>query len=78
MLVKIFTLENGLEEIKDVIIIRIKSKEYNLLIMKDYMPIIGNINGSIEIETKNETIKKENILAYYVNRNNIFKLIIKE
>ena len=76
--VMIFTLKNGIEEINDVAIIRIISKDYNLLIMKDYMPIIGNIEGSVEIETKNETIKKNDIFAYYVNRNNVFKLIIKE
>ncbi len=78
MIVKIFTLKNGLEEIQDVRVIRILSKEYNLLIMKDYMPIIGNINGTIEIETSTETKKIDNLFAYYVNRNNVFKLIVKE
>ena len=78
MRVKIFTLKDGMEEINDVVLIRIISKDYNLLIMKDYMPIIGNIDGLIEIETKNEKIKKSDIFAYYVNRNNVFKLIIKE
>lgn len=78
MLVKILTLENGLEVINDVKLIRIKSDNYNLLIMKDYLSIIGQINGMIEIETLSETIKKENITAYYINNDNEFKLIIKE
>ena len=39
--VRIFDMEQGLSEYDDVKTIRIVSKDYNLLIMKDYMPIIG-------------------------------------
>ena len=35
MIVKIFTFKNGMEEIEEVTAIRIKSKDYNLLILKD-------------------------------------------
>ena len=35
--VRIFNIENGLREYKDIKIIRIISKDYNLLIMKDYI-----------------------------------------
>jgi len=78
ILVKILTISDGLEIIDNVKAIRIKSKDYNLLIMKDYLPIIGQIEGSIEIETIEKTFKKENIIAYYINNNNEFQLIIKE
>ena len=60
--VRIFDIENGLREYKDIKIIRIISKDYNLLIMKDYLPIIGEIEGSVDI--KNDDINlsfKENI-----------------
>ena len=50
--VRVFDLAHGLVEYDDIKFIRIVSKEYNLLIMKDYMPIIGEIDGSISI--KNE------------------------
>ena len=46
--VRIFDIENGLREYKDIKIIRIISKDYNLLIMKDYLPIIGEIEGSVD------------------------------
>ena len=36
MLVKIYSLLNGLSVLENVKVIRIKSKDYNLLIMKDY------------------------------------------
>ena len=42
--VRIFDMEKGLSEYDDVKTIRIVSKDYNLLIMKDYMPIIGEEN----------------------------------
>ena len=78
LIVKIFTISNGLEEIEQVKIIRIKSKEYNLLIMKDYLAMIGRVEGSVEIETEKETIRKENIEGYYIHQHNEFKLLIKE
>ncbi len=78
LIVKIFTISNGLEEIDQVKIIRIKSKEYNLLIMKDYLAMIGRVEGSVEIETEKETIRKENIEGYYIHQHNEFKLLIKE
>lgn len=78
MKVKIYSLTNGLEIYDDIKIIRIISEDYNLLILKDYMPIIGQINGSFEIE--GESIhKKINVdEAYYVNHENVFELLVKE
>ena len=78
MIVKIYSLSRGVENFTEVKAIRIKSKKYNLLIMKDYLPIIGEIDGSFEIEMENETKLIDPIKAYYVNQNNIFELIIKE
>ena len=45
--------------------------------MRDYLPVIGEVNGSVEIEGT-ESIKLENIKGYYINKNNEFSLIIKE
>lgn len=78
MKVKIYSLNNGLEVYDNIKIIRIISEDYNLLILKDYMPIIGQINGSFEIENEN-IHKKINVNeAYYVNHENIFEILIKE
>lgn len=72
------SLKDGLVIYKDVKIIRIKSKKYALTIMKDYLPIMGEIDGNIEIEFIDKTEKIENIIAYYVHEHNQFKLFIKE
>lgn len=77
MIVKIYTLKKGLEEIKDVNAIRIKSEDYNLLILKDYLSIVGKIKGSFEIETQENKYTYKDIKAYYMNHKNVFNIIIE-
>lgn len=77
LLVKVLNIENDTQVIENVKFVRILSKKYNLLIMRDYLPIIGEVNGSVEIEGE-ESLKYKNIKGYYMNKNNEFSLIIKE
>lgn len=77
MLIKIFTLKNGLEVIEDASAVRIVSKDYNLLILKDYVAIIGKVEGSIEIEYGENTKSLKDIVAYYICHNNVFNLMIE-
>ena len=56
MKVRVFDLKHGLVEYEDVKIVRIISKDYNLLIMIDYLPIIGEVEGSIDIQGDNVDI----------------------
>lgn len=76
--VKIFSLQSGLEILEDVKVIRIKSKDYNLLIMPDYMPLLGEIQGNIDFEKTSDSKSLNNISGYYMNTNNEFSLIVKE
>lgn len=76
--VRVLSMKKGLVEYKDVEFIRITSKDYNLMIMKDYLPVIGEINGKVEIKTLNDTVKIDNIVAYYIHKHNEFNLFIKE
>ena len=76
--VRILSMQDGLIEYNNVEFIRIISQKYNLLIMKDYLPIIGEIKGKIEIQNAKELIKLENITAYYIHKHNQFNLFIKE
>ena len=77
MKVRVFDL-NGLVEYENVKIVRIISKDYNLLIMKDYLPIIGEIEGSVDIKSEKEEVNLKNIKAFYMNSNNEFNLMIRE
>ena len=65
---------NNIDKVK---IIRIKDEKYNLLIMKDYWPVIGEINGSIYFDG-DESYAFENIKGFYMLSNNVFRLIIVE
>ena len=77
MLVKIFTLKNGLEVIENANAVRIISSDYNLLILKDYVAIIGKVEGVVEIESEGEKKELKDIIAYYVSHNNVFNLMIE-
>ena len=78
MKVRIFDLRKGLVEYEHIKVIRILSKDYNLLIMQDYLPIIGEIEGSIDIKNEEVELNFKNIKAFYMNSNNVFNLMIKE
>ena len=78
MTVKLFTLANGLDIVNEVVAIRIKSKDYNLLILKDYISLLGEIHGDLEVETENDIFKYENIHASFMNDDNIFSVIFDE
>ena len=77
ILVKILNIDSGLHIYNNVKFVRILSDKYNLLIMRDYLPVIGEINGNVEI-VGDESVKLENIKGYYINKNNEFNLIVKE
>lgn len=77
MKVRVFDM-NGLVEYEDVKIVRITSKDYNLLIMKDYLPIIGEIEGNVDIKSDKEEVNLKNIKAFYMNSNNEFNLMVRE
>lgn len=76
--VRIFDMAHGLREYEDIKIIRIISKDYNLLIMKDYLPIIGEIEGSVDIKNDTVDLSFRDIKAFYMNSENVFNLMIKE
>lgn len=76
--VRILSMKEGLVEYKDVEFIKILSEDYTLMIMKDYLPVIGEIKGKIEIKSLKNSVKLDNITAYYIHKHNQFNLFIKE
>ena len=76
--VRIFDLEKGLTEYEHIKIVRIISTDYNLLIMQDYLPIIGDLDGSVDIKGEDIDVSYPKIRAFYMNSNNVFNLMIKE
>ncbi len=75
---RVISMKDGLKEITGVSMIRIKSREYNLLIMEDYMPVIGEIEGNVTIVSGDGEHKEEDIKGFFSHRKNMFSLMISE
>ena len=76
--VRIFDMEHGLTEYEYVKTIKIVSRDYNLLIMKDYLSVIGEIVGSVDIKGEEVDVTFNGIKAFYMNSKNVFNLMIEE
>ena len=71
-------LDEGFQKFEQVDMIRIKSEKYTLLIMDDYMPVIGRIDGMVEIVSGEDTRSFQPVHGFYTHRKNTFELLIKE
>ena len=70
---------DGLAEYDLVDLIRIKSRKYNLLILKDYMPVLGELeNAKVEIVTEGRNEIYDNVSGYFIHADNRFELLITE
>ncbi len=75
---KVVDRENGMQEYENIRMIRIDSRDYNLLIMEDYMPVIGQIAGSVELVTETGVIPFSPIHGFYMHKKNCFYLLIQD
>ena len=71
-------IDEGFQKFEQVDMIRVKSEKYTLLIMDDYMPVIGRIDGMVEIVSGEDTRSFQPIHGFYTHRKNTFELLIKE
>lgn len=75
----ISSLNEGLKRIENVDCIKLKSQDHNLLIMVDFQSTFGEIKkGSIEVLSNNTSYKLENLDAFYLLKDNVFSLLLKE
>lgn len=75
--VQICGVEKGLEEYENISFIRIKSRRYTLLIMREFMPVIGEIEGDITISGRGQEIEKKGVRGYFMHRHNHFSLMLQ-
>lgn len=75
---RIISMEQGLREIERVKMVRISSKEYNLLIMEDYVPAIGEVDGTVTIVSEDDEYCIEKIKGFFSHTGNEFSLMIGE
>ena len=78
IVVQLLNINGGVTEYKEVKYIKIISKNYNLIIMRDYLPIIGEIQGEVEIGTEDNTINLKKVRGYFMHKHNKFNLFYSE
>lgn len=78
IVVQLLNINGGVTEYQDVKFIKIISKKYNLIIMRDYLPIIGEVQGEIEIGTDDNTINLKKVKGYFMHKHNKFNLFYSE
>lgn len=78
IVVRLLNINGDVKQFDDVKFIKIKSKKYNLIIMKDYLPIIGDIDGRIQIGRENENIDMHRVKGYFMHKHNQFNLFYAE
>ena len=78
MIVFVSDFANGLRVFHDVKLIRVKSADYSLLILEDYFPILGQVNGRVEFVSEEKLVDLGRLKGFYVHRANEFSLLIKE
>ena len=54
----------------------LKVLEHVDLILKDYMPVLGEIKGNVEIVSGDRTETYENVTGYFMHSHNEFELLI--
>lgn len=74
---KIYSILRGYKTYDNCDAIKIKSDGYNLLIMEDYLPVIGQINGDITFIQGDKQSTIDKITGYYRHAHNEFELLIK-
>lgn len=76
--VRICGRKNGLEEYRNVHFVRLVSKQYNLLIMADYLPLIGDLEGAVFFRTGEKEYAREHVKGCFMHKNNEFSLLLEE
>ncbi len=74
---RIISHSDGLKVLNSIVGIRIKSKDYVLLIMEDYLPTLGKINGDIVFITSDDEVPYTDINGFYKHQSNEFTLLIE-
>lgn len=70
--------EKGLRLITGVNVVRLRSKAYNLLIMEDYLPALGKVEGSVTFLTRDEEYHLEGVRGFYKHQHNEFTLLLEK
>ena len=75
---RIIDARSGLQTLEGIFAVRIHSKGFRALIMNDYLPIIGRVDGSVTFLNREGERRYGNIRGFYKHQHNEFTLLIEE
>ena len=75
--VEVVDRKTGVQYFDNVRLVRLKSCDHNLLIMEDYMPVIGEVTGFVELVFDEKTVEFNPIHGFYMHKQNKFSLLIE-
>ncbi len=75
---KVVSFDEGLTTIERVRAVRIISEKFTLLIMDEFMPVIGVVDGEVTFVCESREQRYKYIHGFFCHRNNEFSLLIQE
>jgi hypothetical protein len=75
--VQVSSFQDGLQLFDGVNIVRIRGKESRLLIMEDYLPVIGGVDGDVDIIGRGFAHTLKNVKGFFCHEHNVFFLLLK-
>lgn len=78
MSAKVISIKDGVHDYESVRVIYVDSEKYTLMMMPDYTPVLGEVKGTVRIVTDEKLFTMENVWGFYVLKNNLFQLMLKE
>lgn len=74
---RIIDTQAGMIFLPEVFAVRIRCETYNLLVMEDYLPIMGRVDGDVTFLTPEGEENFHHILGFFKHQHNEFTLIIE-
>lgn len=75
---QISSFKNGLQTFEDLNIVRVRGKKSRLLIMEDYTPVIGEVDGEVDLIGRESYHTLKNVRGFFCHEHNVFFLLLKE
>lgn len=75
---RILDAESGLRELTNVYAVRIHSRKFYALIMNDYLPTLGKVEGNVTFLSKEGELAYRGIRGFYKHQHNEFTLLIED
>ncbi|MGL4588835.1 MAG: hypothetical protein ACRCUP_01175 [Mycoplasmatales bacterium] len=78
MKAKVYSFNHSFEAFDNVLMVKVNHTNYSLIIMEDYLPLIGEVVGEVTIVYEDSERKYDNIIGYYKVTNNVFEMVLDD